>query len=236
MLEQEAPIDERAAITEARRRLHQVAVPAVATVAEQRRTPTTAPGTAAATSGLQVEAAPSRELGMLATLQRALEQSAVVVIEYQRPDEQAPGARRVRPYALVRADANLYVVAHCERADALRVFRLDRVTQATLTDDLFTVPADFHVDQVLLQGRVFRQEEAAGQMLRVRYSPRVARWIAEREGVPCEADGSLEVSYPLADEGWAVRHALQYGPDAVIVSPEAVRARVLALLDRLGDG
>jgi predicted DNA-binding transcriptional regulator YafY len=92
------------------------------------------------------------------------------------------------------------------------------------------------VEQVLQSGRVFQHDDDRTPTLRIRYSPRVARWIAEREGVPCDADGGLEVAYPLADDGWAVRHVLQYGPDAVIVAPDAVRARVLALLETLGHG
>lgn len=232
MLEQEVPVDERAAVQEARRRLQRVTVPIVTTVADQRR----GPGAAGTGTPVHVEPAPPRDLSALATLHRALERGVVVTLDYQRPEEPTSSPRRVRPYALVRAHANVYIVGHCERAGALRVFRLDRVTEATLTDDTFLVPADFRVEQVLQQGRVFQQDEDLVPTLHIRYSPRVARWIAEREGVACDADGGLEVAYPLADEGWAVRHVLQYGPDAVIVSPEAVRARVLALLDALGDG
>lgn len=237
MLEQELPVDERAVVQEARRRLQQVSVPVVATVAGQRRGTESGGGSAGGGSPvLEVEPARPRELGTLATVHRALEQGVVVTLAYQRPDEAAATERRVRPYALVRADANVYLVAHCERAEALRVFRLDRVATAALTGEAFTVPADFRVEQVLQSGRVFQHDDDRTPTLRIRYSPRVARWIAEREGVPCDADGGLEVAYPLADDGWAVRHVLQYGPDAVIVAPDTVRARVLALLETLGHG
>jgi predicted DNA-binding transcriptional regulator YafY len=64
----------------------------------------------------------------------------------------------------------------------------------------------------------------------------VARWIAEREGVPTAADGSVVVRYPLADRDWAVRHVLQYGEDAVVLAPATVQRAVLAVLDRLAGG
>lgn len=60
----------------------------------------------------------------------------------------------------------------------------------------------------------------------MRYGPAVARWIAEREGKPLAADGSLTVEHPLADPEWAVRHVLQYGPDAEVLAPESVRAEL----------
>jgi predicted DNA-binding transcriptional regulator YafY len=69
--------------------------------------------------------------------------------------------------------------------------------------------------------------------MRVRYSPRVARWIAEREGVAVEADGSLTLDHPLADVQWGVRHVLQYGPDAEVLEPPEVREEIVARLARL---
>ena len=60
----------------------------------------------------------------------------------------------------------------------------------------------------------------------VRFWPAIARWVAEREGKVLEADGSLTLEHPLADVDWAVRHVLQYGPDAEVLSPPAVREAV----------
>ena len=62
--------------------------------------------------------------------------------------------------------------------------------------------------------------------MRVRYSPRIARWIAEREGVQPDADGSLTLDHPLLDVQWGVRHVLQYGPDAEVLEPNDVREEI----------
>jgi predicted DNA-binding transcriptional regulator YafY len=77
------------------------------------------------------------------------------------------------------------------------------------------------VDENLSDRNVLR----AGQprWMRVRYSPRIARWIAEREGRELEPDGSLTMEHPLADIQWGVRHVLQYGPDAEVLEPADVR-------------
>jgi len=67
----------------------------------------------------------------------------------------------------------------------------------------------------------------------VRYSPRIARWVAEREQVPVEDDGSVTVSWPLADDEWAVRHVLQYGADATVLAPVRVRDAIVQRLESL---
>ena len=223
MLQRELPVDERAVVARTRQALKAITVRRAASVSEGAKREDT----------VDAEGAPEPELVVLGVLQSAFEQRRVVVIEYQRPDESQPGTRRVRPYALVRADAHVYLVGYCERAEALRVFRLDRVTGANATIDPYDVPSDFSVAQVLQSGGVFKRDEGTDDTLVVRYSPKVARWIAERTQQPLAHDGTIEVSYPLADESWAVRHVMQYGPDAVVVSPASIREQVIATIDAL---
>ncbi|MCC6430434.1 MAG: WYL domain-containing protein, partial [Gemmatimonadaceae bacterium] len=82
-------------------------------------------------------------------------------------------------------------------------------------------PADFRVDDVVSDGRVFQGEHA--ETLVIRFSPQIARWIAEREGVQPAADGALVLAYPLADSAWALRFVLQYGAEAEALAPPTIR-------------
>jgi predicted DNA-binding transcriptional regulator YafY len=69
--------------------------------------------------------------------------------------------------------------------------------------------------------------------MKVRYSPRIARWIAEREGLSLAEDGSLTVEHPLADAEWGIRHVLQYGPDAEVLEPLDLRNEIVKRLGRM---
>jgi predicted DNA-binding transcriptional regulator YafY len=105
----------------------------------------------------------------------------------------------------------------------MRFFRLDRVEAVALLEETFerdeSIPA-----RVQETGRACASATSA--RMRVRYSPRIARWVAEREGHPLDADGSLTLEHPVADESWAVRHVLQYGPDAELLEPAGLREKV----------
>ena len=68
---------------------------------------------------------------------------------------------------------------------------------------------------------------------RIRYAPRIARWIAEREGVAPDADGAVTLDWPLADVDWAVRHVLQYAGDARVLEPAELRAAVAARVEAM---
>ncbi len=238
MLAQEVAAEERGIVRGVRSKLTEAAAEVVETVVDRRRAQQRL--ITSGTEDVQAEmtrvaAEPARtlELDTLAALHRAMERSVAVDITYHRPDEPTPRMRRVHPYVIVRAEANLYLVGYCERAATVRVFRLDRVVTAADTTQRFETPVGFSVESVLQGGRVFARDDAELDELVIRYSAEVARWIAERDNVGLSADGSVTIRYPLADTAWAVRHVLQYGPDATVVAPDGVREEVTRTLQAM---
>lgn len=161
---------------------------------------------------------------VVGTLSAALQQRTAVTIAYRGSTDSEASERVIRPYALTMVHGVLYAVAYCEREQDVRVFRPDRIESVVPSGSAYTIPTDFSLDALLRDGRLLHGQHA--RTLRVWYSPVVARWIAEREGLAPAADGSLVVEYPLADDEWAVRHVLQYGADAEVVGPEEVRGIV----------
>lgn len=165
----------------------------------------------------------------LAVLRGALRERRMVELGYRAGGSTVSTTRVIAPHSLHFAEQMWYVAA--TGADGgLRFFRLDRIESVRLLDAGFereTLPAR----QVQEAGRVFLSD--TGRRMTVRYSPRIARWIAEREGVPAGADGSLTLEHPVADESWAIRHVLQYGPDAELLEPPELRAALRRHLDEL---
>lgn len=167
----------------------------------------------------------------LEAIRGALRDRRKLRLRYRSGSSTETTERTICPYSLMFSSGMWYVVAICDGQDGLRIFRLDRIEGAERTDEPYEVPPGFSPDAVLDGGRVFWNPSPA--TLTVRYSPRIARWIAEREGAEPDADGSLTLEHPLADERWAVRHVLQYGPDAEVLAPASVRAAVRRALDHI---
>lgn len=212
MLHAERPPDEHAVLEAARARLRE-ARSHVATEGEPART-------AAAADTLD---AARRELRM--RLQRAADLRQRVHIRYRKREASDGEDREVCPYVLINTSGQWYLVAHCERSAGLRVFRVDRIESVTQGEGGFELDEDFDVRRVLREDKALMVHEELPAVT-IRYSARIARWIAERERAEPDADGSLTLAHPLADEEWAVRHVLQYGPDAEVLDPPAVRAQV----------
>jgi len=168
--------------------------------------------------------------GLRLVLEDACRARRVVEFRYVKPGEADEEQRRVRPYVLAGAEGHWYLLGWCERAEAVRAFRLDRMVEAGPTgpDGAFEVPEDFDPDAWLGDGRLFLPGEAVEEVeVAVRYSAAIARWILEREAdAEAEADGAVVVKHRVADPDWLVRHVLQYGAEAEVIEPASMRARV----------
>lgn len=228
MLLHERPFEERAAVIRARRTLRDatVAPPTTVTQGVTGRAPE------APLPPITAEAVPDALLEQFGRLMQAQEERRAVRLTYQRADADSSETRVVHPWAMVRVQQHTYVVAWCTAVTAVRVFRLDRIHHVELDGALFEVPLDFDVERVLRDGRLFSGERPDDELV-VRYAPPVARWVAEREGLSLEADGSVVVSWPLADDDWAVRHVLQYGVDVTVLAPARIRHAVVERLQAM---
>jgi proteasome accessory factor C len=165
----------------------------------------------------------------LAALREAITERRKARILYRKGSAARTERRTVCPYSLAFVSGMWYVVAHCERAAALRVFRLDRISGVERGEESYDLPAGFTVDRILESAKALLPAEST-ETMRVRYAPAVAKWIAEREGVELEPDGSAVIEHPLRDEQWAIRHVLQYGPDAEVLSPPRLRESIARAL------
>jgi proteasome accessory factor C len=172
----------------------------------------------------------SHEIDVLSQVRAALRRRVVLVFDYQPAHAPMAESRTLRPYQLIFSRGRWYVAGWCETAGGLRLFRTDRITRIVLTTRPVVVPPDFDPTDLIHNGHPFVTAEV-GATFTVRYSPTIARWIAERDGGPVEPDGGAVRTMPLADREWALRHVLQYGPDAVVVSPEDLRRD---LVERVG--
>jgi proteasome accessory factor C len=224
MLRAERAPDERSAVNRALDRLRKalvdvpadmVQIPLDASAVSQRVASLPSPGNAEA----------------LVVVQRATVSRKKLRMTYRGGDSRDASERTIQPYALVVASGAWYVLGWCESAEEIRTFRLDRIERVEQLEESYQIPATFSVDEHMTDRKVLRPGES--RPMRVWYSPRIARWIAEREGVEVEADGSLTLEHPLAEVQWGVRHVLQYGPDAEVLEPPDVRAEIARRLSAL---
>jgi proteasome accessory factor C len=181
----------------------------------------------AAPAPAAVDVALEPEAEALTTLRAALDGRQRVHLRYMVEARDEVTERDVDPMRLLLRDGRWYVEGWCRRAEAVRLFRLDRVVEVTLLD-LPAEPPPQAAPRDLEDG-LFRPGPD-DQRIVLDLAPQ-ARWVADH--YPAEdteelADGSLRMTLRTPDPGWLVRLLLQVGPAASVVEPASVSERVKA--------
>ncbi len=188
--------------------------------------------------GLQVADAAGDDSGVARQISEAIVENKLVELEYYKENEDDLVKRKVEPYALTNGREGWYVASFDPARDGMRHFRLDRIKQATVTDEPFEprpeVDPGAEVDGWLRTGEV-----EASRSARVWVAPERARWAREaRRVVEERSDGAVVVELSFAGVDWLVREILREAGDAAVLEPadarEAVREAVLRLAEAQG--
>ena len=181
-----------------------------------------AAGTADAGS---TETSGATESAAAAAVRQAVHDQRALRIEYFSASRDAQSTRVVDPIRAVLVGDQSYLEAWSREAEGVRLFRFDRILDATVLDDPSAPPetavggpvntALFDADPSLPAASL---RIAPGAAWMLEYFP--MRVVAE---LP---DGHREVAMTYAAEDWLVRQILGFGSDVAVLGPPAVVERV----------
>jgi len=170
----------------------------------------------------------TRVNAMREQLEDAVERGVQVRIDYYVPNRDESTERVVDPLRVATADGNTYLDAWCHLAEDQRLFRVDRISSATVLD----TPVAVHkgLEPRDLADGIFQPSED-DLVATLRLSP-TARWVSEYypvETVKENRGGGLTVTLRVGDPGWLIRLMLRLGSTAELVEPAEVAEQVRTL-------
>jgi proteasome accessory factor C len=162
---------------------------------------------------------------VLGQLRDALARRRRVHMSYYVPGRDEATERDVDPMRLLIVEGRTYLEGWCRRAEAVRLFRLDRVLALDVLEVAAEVPAD--AEPVDVDQGLFRPSAEDLDVV-IDLAP-LGRWVAEY--YPCDTveelgDGRLRVTLRTPDPGWVRRLALRLGENGRIVAPADLSTRV----------
>jgi proteasome accessory factor C len=170
----------------------------------------------------RVEAATDdRVTSALDELRDAAEASERVEMDYLSASGDAT-SRRIDPEEVFAALGRWYVAAWDERSDEERLFRVDRIKRMARTGERFR-PRGLRG-----AGRPLYTPTERDVEIRLLLRPE-ARWVGEYHPVTAAVDrddGSVEVAMPARGLTWAAKLVLRVAPQAKVLDPPELEARV----------
>jgi proteasome accessory factor C len=192
----------------------------------------TAAGTAAAAASNRLAVQVDAHGGdTVARVREAVEQRRRVHLTYYVPGRDENTERDVDPMRLLFVDGQAYLEGWCRRAEAVRLFRVDRIVAITLLDLPAQVPAEAEPRDV--DEGLFRPSPDDVRAT-VELSPQ-GRWVADY--YPCESvtelgEGRLRVVLRTGDTRWLRALALRLGDQGRVVEPDGLAGEIRADAER----
>ena len=187
---------------------------------------------------------PSRTLN---AVNRAIRNSLELAIRYTSLADARPRKLLIRPEALVLYDGSVYIAARraakpgkrTAADDAIRFYKLDRVTEARPTSRSFTRGSEA-VETLLADSITMFRSPHPPRRYRIRIDAERARWACERpfhprQRVRHKADGSVILEIDRAWDEEMIPQLLGLGGAVEVLEPADVRDRVAEEAQRIVD-
>ncbi|GAA1020554.1 protein pafC [Acrocarpospora pleiomorpha] len=170
---------------------------------------------------VEVDAAP----GALVTVTTAARHKRRVSLRYYVPGRDEVTPREVDPLRVVLVDGHHYLEGWCYRAEAMRMFRVDRILAVDMLDVAADPPAE--AEPMDVADGVFRPSES-DELVELEVTP-AGRWVSEYypvESLEELGEGRQRVTLRARDQTWLVRLALRLGDSGRVIRPESLAERV----------
>jgi proteasome accessory factor C len=176
--------------------------------------------------GLEIAAGSGGDAEVARQVNEAIGSNRILELQYYKENEDQFTKRAVEPYRLENGKEGWYVECYDLTKDGVRHFKLDRVKEATLSEQTFEPRPE--VERLAgVEGWMTHGEVPTAHVARVWVSPERARWLREERTVVEElADGAVVIELPYAGTSWLVREILRGAGDLVVLEPEDARAAI----------
>lgn len=189
------------------------------------------PSVAFRLSEINLDEQGERVFGLLSSAERS---SRSVSFTYQ--DKEGKRSKRIAdPYGFIVNGGRVYCVAYDHDRRDKRVFAVDNISEISVLAQTYTKPVNFSIEDFASSSISGVLHSAQTTEVRVRFASRVAkaavaaRIVAER-AVNRLQDGSVEITYNVADVDELVRWVLGWGAQAEVIEPSSVRDRLRMLV------
>jgi predicted DNA-binding transcriptional regulator YafY len=171
----------------------------------------------------------SRSRAVIAALTRAIQHHFTVTLTHATPQHKTAVRYQIDPYRLRYHEGGLYLFGLDQANGAIRTFAVERIGSASVTRSRFTPPPQETLDE--MNSTAFQLIFGEPQLVRIRFSPAQAPYIAERQWHPSQLterrpDGGLILSLQVGSLWEVKRWLFGWGSAAEVLEPLALREEI----------
>lgn len=169
----------------------------------------------------------------------ALLKKTPLEITYHSPHKGASTTRKVLPLHLLQYMGSWHLIAYCTLKKDLRDFVISRIGSVAPSAGPIVLPRGLPSPKEYVRRHFGIMQGKKGVPVKLRFSPAVAAWVGEQVWHPEQKtaagrDGSLVISFPVADFREVIRRILFYGAEVKVLSPKTLARELRKEIERMG--
>ena len=160
-------------------------------------------------------------------------------IQYHSPHKKETTKRVILPMHLLLYMGSWHLIAWCSLKKELRDFVISRIGSVAPYNGRVVLPQNLPSPKEYVRKNFGIMQGRKGIPVKLRFSPEVTPWVREQVWHPAQKasfgrDGSLTLSFPVADFREIRRRILFYGADVKVLSPKALARDLRKEIIRMG--
>jgi len=172
-----------------------------------------------------------KRMHTLETLEDGVDENRTVQITYHSLSRDEVTTREVDPYGFLFRSNAWYLVGFCHLRGEIKIFKVDRIQEATLLEKAFQPPEDFSIQEYMGEAWQVMRGDAL-QEVKVLFSPQAALYVKEclwhfSQRCAERDDGSAVLSFRVSGLTEICSWIMAFGGEAEVLQPPELREMVL---------
>lgn len=168
----------------------------------------------------------------------ALFNDVPVSISYYTPHKDETTERVVRPLHLLCYMGSWHLIAYCALRMEIRDFSLSRIRTVDSASRTINIPDTLPTWREYLRENFGLMSGGKSVEVCLKFTPDISNWIGEQiwhaaQEVSRNRDGSLSITFPVADFREVSREILKFGASVEVVSPKKLRQEIAQEIKRM---
>jgi len=174
--------------------------------------------------------------GSINTVNDAAIRKRSIEINYYSMSNKKESVRKVDPYRIWFFNGTFYLIAYCHLRKETRIFALDRIKAVSMTDESFTVPDDFDLEDFMKPS--FGIFKGKPEKVRIWFDSNAAGYISEKiwhetQNIIEEDNGSIIFEAEIAITEEIKTWVLSWGSKAAVLKPASLKKELKTEIEKM---
>jgi predicted DNA-binding transcriptional regulator YafY len=183
-----------------------------------------------------IEYSPTPEEIFRTVLEACIKKRALS-FNYSSPARNEMTERRVDPYHLFNYMGTWHLIGYCHMRKDIRTFKINRIKNPEILKDTFAIRHNFTFKDYFRSSFGLMKGHDTKQVT-LRFTPEKTKWISDHiwhkdQKSRLLEDGSLELSFPVAEFSEIAREILKHSSGIEVIKPESLRQLIRSEAEKI---